>query len=73
MSVIKLLAANPFIGSEATARLIPEYLETRGHTIGPIEFEPDGTEPSLSGISPTVGGSMTIKTRVLLAEKERPG
>jgi hypothetical protein len=56
MSVIKLLAANPFIGSEATARLILEYLETRGHAIGPIEFEPDGTEPSLSGIFPDSWG-----------------
>jgi len=48
MSVIKLLVANPFIGSEATARLILDYLETRGHTIGPIEFEPDVSESSLS-------------------------
>ncbi len=46
MSVIKLLAASPFIGSEATARLILDYLETRGHTIGPIEFEPDVSESS---------------------------
>ena len=48
MSVIKLLVASPFIGSEATARLVLDYLETRGHTIGPIEFEPDVSESSLS-------------------------
>jgi hypothetical protein len=48
MSGIKLLAASAFIGSEASARLILDYLETRGHTIGPIEFEPDVSESSLS-------------------------
>ena len=50
MSVIKLFAATPFTGKCATARLLLDYLEARGHTIGPIKFEPEESESSLAQV-----------------------